>query len=53
MSKSKVAYIFKSKGRRRASGCIVGDNGKDDGDLQIGDVRISDVQIGDMQIGNM
>lgn len=52
MSLSKVAYMFKSKGGRRARGCIVGGNGKNDGDLRIGDVRIGDVQIGDMRIGN-
>ena len=52
MSISKVAYVFKFKGGRRASDCMVGNNGKDDGDLRISDIQIGDVQISDVQIGN-
>lgn len=44
--------MFKFKGRRRASDCLVGNNRKDDNDLQINNVRIRDVQIGDVQVGN-
>ena len=44
--------MFKSKVGRRASGCMVGDNGKEDGDVRIGDVQIGDMRIGNARIGD-
>lgn len=44
--------MFEFKSGERVNGYIIGNNGKDDGNLQIDNIQIGDVQISKIQIGN-